>query len=120
MSLNFRVLLDLIEDHHPGVIAIDIAPPLHSHPVRDGETIILIAHGLTGGSHEHYVRSAVNALRAPAERGGLGARAVVMNFRGCNGSPVITPKLYHVRFFSIRGNISIDLITPPRPAHLMM
>ncbi|CAL1703610.1 unnamed protein product [Somion occarium] len=78
-----------------GVIAIDIAPPLHSHPVRDGETIILIAHGLTGGSHEHYVRSAVNALRAPAERGGLGARAVVMNFRGCNGSPVITPKLYH-------------------------
>ncbi|KAK7693944.1 hypothetical protein QCA50_003518 [Cerrena zonata] len=57
--------------------------------------VVVIAHGLTGGSHEHYVRAAVSVLTASVSSGGLGARIVVMNFRGCNNSPVTTPKLYH-------------------------
>ncbi|KAH8107096.1 AB-hydrolase YheT [Cristinia sonorae] len=78
-----------------GILALDITPPLHSHPIRNGELVIAVAHGLTGGSHEHYVRAALTRLCAPVEAGGLGARAVVLNFRGCNGTPVITPRLYH-------------------------
>lgn len=83
-----------------GIIAIDISPPLHSHPIRPNETVVVIAHGLTGGSHEHYVRAAVSVLTAPMSSGGLAARTVVMNFRGCNDSPVTTPKLYHVSYYS--------------------
>ncbi|CAL1705526.1 unnamed protein product [Somion occarium] len=78
-----------------GVIAVDISPPLHSHPIQPNEAIVVIAHGLTGGSHEHYVRAAVKGLTAPTSEGGLAARAIVANFRGCNDSPVVTPKLYH-------------------------
>ena len=75
---------------------MDVSPPLHSHPIQPNETIVVIAHGLTGGSHEHYVRAAVSVLTTPISSGGLAARAVVMNFRGCNDSPVTTPRLYHV------------------------
>ena len=75
---------------------MDITPPLHDHPVQEGELVIAVAHGFTGGSHEHYVRAALTSLTSAKDAGGLGARAVVLNYRGCNGSPVITPRLYHV------------------------
>ena len=81
---------------HAGVIAVDVSSPLSTSPIREGETVVVIVHGLTGGSHEHYVRSAVRALSKPREEGGLAARLVVINLRGCNQSPVVTPKLYHV------------------------
>ncbi|THH31102.1 hypothetical protein EUX98_g3064 [Antrodiella citrinella] len=78
-----------------GLLTIDISPPTNTHPIKEGELVVAVAHGLTGGSHEHYVRAALTHLTAPIESGGLGARAVVLNYRGCNGSPVITPRLYH-------------------------
>ena len=79
-----------------GLLALDITPPLGDRPVQDNETVVLVAHGLTGGSHESYVRSALTVLTGPTTEGGLGLRAIVLNSRGCNNSPVITPKLYHV------------------------
>jgi hypothetical protein len=35
------------------------------------------------GSHEAYVRNIIGPAVAPVEEGGLGYRAVVVNFRGC-------------------------------------
>ncbi|KAI0077123.1 AB-hydrolase YheT [Panus rudis PR-1116 ss-1] len=85
----------LLQTADGGIIAVDISPPIHSHPIQPNETVVVIAHGLTGGSHEHYVRSMVKKLTPAKEEGGLGARIVVSNYRGCNGSPVITPRLYN-------------------------
>lgn len=80
-----------------GIIAVDISPPLSSVPISPRENVLLVAHGLTGGSHEPYVRAVLARATPGAGAGGLGTRAVVLNFRGCNGSPVVTPRLYHVR-----------------------
>ncbi|OBZ66910.1 hypothetical protein A0H81_13256 [Grifola frondosa] len=87
-----RKLLQLIDG---GIIAIDVTPPLADQPAHSGERVLLVAHGLTGGSHESYVRAALTRLTASEKSGGLGFRAVVVNYRGCNGCPVRTPKLYH-------------------------
>ena len=35
------------------------------------------------GSHEPYVKAILHRACAPVEAGGLGYRAVVVNFRGC-------------------------------------
>ncbi|TFK87292.1 AB-hydrolase YheT [Polyporus arcularius HHB13444] len=78
-----------------GIVAVDITPPLHSHPIAEGENVLFVAHGLTGGSHEAYVRAVLSRVTPDRPSGGLGFRAVVLNFRGCNGSPVVTPRLYH-------------------------
>jgi predicted alpha/beta-fold hydrolase len=61
--------------------------------------VIVVLHGLTGGrslhwwifycltipagSYESYVRSILAPACTPASYGGLGYRAVVVNFRGC-------------------------------------
>ncbi|KAI8989626.1 AB-hydrolase YheT [Trametes punicea] len=78
-----------------GIVAIDISPPLASHPISRAEEVLFVAHGLTGGSHESYVRAVLARVTPSKNAGGLGLRAVVFNFRGCNGSPVVTPRLYH-------------------------
>ncbi|KAH9937799.1 AB-hydrolase YheT [Epithele typhae] len=81
-----------------GILGLDITPPLSVQPISESENVLLVAHGLTGGSHESYVRAVLARIAQPA----LGDappsrrfRAVVLNFRGCNGSPVVTPRLYH-------------------------
>ncbi|THH16376.1 hypothetical protein EW146_g4267 [Bondarzewia mesenterica] len=75
-----------------GTLALDMAPSLSSRPRQANEPVLLVTHGLTGGSHESYVRAALARLTNPP---GLRFRAVVMNSRGCNQSPVTSPKLYH-------------------------
>ncbi|KAI0325714.1 AB-hydrolase YheT [Cubamyces sp. BRFM 1775] len=88
----FRVFLQLPDK---GIVAVDVAPPLASHPISGSEDVLLVAHGLTGGSHEAYVRAVLARVTRNRDAGGLGLRAVVLNFRGCNGSPLVTPRLYH-------------------------
>ncbi|VDC04340.1 unnamed protein product [Peniophora sp. CBMAI 1063] len=78
-----------------GLGALDVYPSSKARPHEPGEPIIFVNHGLTGGSHEDYVRSTLMALCPPKSEGGLGIRAVVQNSRGCNGSPLTFPKIYH-------------------------
>ena len=65
-----------------GTLGIDFTPPF-SHNLHPDTPIILVSHGVTGGSHEKYVRDILAAACAPKDRGGLGYRAAVANFRGC-------------------------------------
>ena len=58
--------------------AIDITPPNHKDLPADALTII-VAHGLTGGSHESYVRNVLEWVVRPKSQGGLGGRGVVAN-----------------------------------------
>lgn len=54
-----------------------------------GAPLIVLFHGLEGGSCSHYVLSIMGALR---DRGWRGA---VVHFRGCSGSPNRLPRAYH-------------------------
>ena len=53
--------------------------------------ILVIEHGLSGGSSERYVQHI--GLRARRE---LGWRSVCILMRGCCGTRLTTPKIYHV------------------------
>ncbi|KAG6832398.1 hypothetical protein H0H92_002666 [Tricholoma furcatifolium] len=76
-----------------GTLGLDFAP-LDESNLEDSTPIIVVKHGLTGGSYEPYVRAILHRACAPIEKGGLGYRAVVINFRGCAGVPITSPQLY--------------------------
>ena len=50
-----------------------------------GSPVVLLLHGLTGGSHERYLQWQILALEA------AGAACVVLNARGCGGAPLTSP-----------------------------
>ncbi|KAI9440604.1 AB-hydrolase YheT [Lactarius indigo] len=78
-----------------GTLGVDFTPPAAAGRTFDKTTPVVVAlHGLTGGSHEAYVRNIIAPAVAPVEEGGLGYRAVVVNFRGCAGVPLTSPQLY--------------------------
>ncbi|NJD17771.1 MAG: alpha/beta fold hydrolase, partial [Gemmatimonadetes bacterium] len=54
-----------------------------------GAPLVLLLHGLEGGSDRRYVLSACRALLA------RGIRPVAMNLRGCSGETNRLPRLYH-------------------------
>ncbi|WVQ99593.1 hypothetical protein IAU59_006729 [Kwoniella sp. CBS 9459] len=76
-----------------GTIGIDVFPRL-STPLPTSSPVVMINHGLTGGSHESYVRNMVLWLTKPWDQGGVGCRAAVVNFRGCASTPLTSPHLY--------------------------
>ncbi|KAF8743410.1 LNS2 protein, partial [Rhizoctonia solani] len=71
-----------------GTIALDFCA---ASGATDVSPIAVVLHGLTGGSHEHYIR----ALMTDLTSANAGFRAVVVNGRGCAGAPVTSPQLYH-------------------------
>lgn len=110
-SLPFRnVLRQLLRLSDGGIAALDFYPSLIDQPPVPGEKVVVVMHGLTGGSHESYVRAALTDLTKPKSEGGLGMRGVVMNFRGCADSPIVTRRLYHVRTFPNRRSSDAYLI----------
>ncbi|PPQ78077.1 hypothetical protein CVT25_015611 [Psilocybe cyanescens] len=86
-----RTLLKLTDG---GTLGLDFAPADHSEKLKKDTPIVIVQHGLTGGSYEPYVRAILSRACAPVEEGGLGYRAVVINFRGCAGVPITSPLLY--------------------------
>ncbi|KXZ44301.1 hypothetical protein GPECTOR_70g532 [Gonium pectorale] len=50
--------------------------------------VLLVCHGINGGSHEGYAKWVCAAAAA------RGWRAVVLNYRGCNGLPFTAPRGY--------------------------
>ncbi|GAX75445.1 hypothetical protein CEUSTIGMA_g2889.t1 [Chlamydomonas eustigma] len=67
-------------DWWEGSLKFDYAP--HDTP------ILLVLHGINGGSHEGYCKWAC------ATAASKGWRAVVLNYRGCNGVPLTSPRGY--------------------------
>lgn len=58
-------------------------------PAPAAAPVVVLFHGLEGGSDSHYAR----ALFAHLSR--LGWRGVVPHFRGCGGEPNLLPRAYH-------------------------
>jgi len=54
-----------------------------------GAPLVVLFHGLEGGSTSHYARALLALLRA------RGLRGVVPHFRGCGGAPNRLPRAYH-------------------------
>lgn len=81
MPCILRTLLRLPDG---GTLGVDSSPPhstsiaADSYPAQDAP-IVLVAHGLTGGSHESYVRNILEWVARPRKEGGLGGRGVVAN-----------------------------------------
>lgn len=57
---------------------LDFTPKMFDTMSKDTPTIV-VCHGLTGGSHESYVRNILAWVIKPKVDGGLGGRAVVIN-----------------------------------------
>ncbi|AAS51375.1 ACR149Cp [Eremothecium gossypii ATCC 10895] len=57
---------------------------------NDAKPMLIVMHGLTGGSDEGYVRAIVNRARDV-----YGFEACVLNSRGCAQSSITTPSLYN-------------------------
>ena len=55
----------------------------------DSKPMLIVLHGLTGGSNESYVRSLVDTIC-----NNYGFEACVLNSRGCCQSSITTPSLY--------------------------
>ncbi|GAA93457.1 uncharacterized protein L969DRAFT_89440 [Mixia osmundae IAM 14324] len=77
-----------------GSLALDFTPPFDEAPLDD-RPILIIQHGLTGGSSEAYVRNVLALACKSRAAGGYGYRACVANFRGCANSKMTTGELYH-------------------------
>jgi uncharacterized protein len=54
-----------------------------------GAPLVVLFHGLEGGSQSHYARALAEHLA------GIGWRCVVPHFRGCGGEPNRLPRAYH-------------------------
>ncbi|KAG9033266.1 hypothetical protein FRB95_000360 [Tulasnella sp. JGI-2019a] len=88
-----RTLLQLQDG---GQIGLDFTPRKSAHgPELDPKTpTIVMAHGLTGGSYESYIRCILAIACKPKSEGGFGYRAVVVNFRGCAGVKLKTYQVF--------------------------
>ena len=67
-------------------IELDFAQP---EPRAADARLLVLFHGLEGGSDSHYARA---VMRHFADRGW---RALVAHFRGCGGAPNLLPRAYH-------------------------
>ena len=62
-----------------GTLGLDFTP--HDKDMPDDAPLVVVCHGLTGGSYESYVRNVLARVIKPKQEGGLGGRAVVINVR---------------------------------------
>ncbi|KAK0460176.1 AB-hydrolase YheT [Desarmillaria tabescens] len=77
-----------------GTLGLDFTPPDDVSVAQDAPIIVVLT-GLTGGSWEPYVKAILSPACAPIEQGGLGYRAVVVNFRGCADVPITSSLFYN-------------------------
>lgn len=91
-----RQILDMPDG---GIMSLDWALPARADgtiprvsDLNPTKRTVLILPGLTGGSSEHYIRVNVHRLNQ------LGWQVVVLNARGCAGTPLKTPKLFCVAY----------------------
>ncbi|KAF3053658.1 hypothetical protein E8E11_010455 [Didymella keratinophila] len=80
---------------------------------NDTKPMIIALHGLTGGSHEVYLRETLAPLTA------AGWEACVVNGRGCALSKITTPQLFNARAtWDLRTTIKeLQILFPNRPLY---
>ncbi|KAI9296464.1 AB-hydrolase YheT [Neoconidiobolus thromboides FSU 785] len=86
-SLIIHYERDILTYDDQGQAALDWYPNKPTS-INDKKPIVLILHGLTGNSSEYYVRATVEKLSSRF-------RIAVLNFRGCGGIELCSPRLYN-------------------------
>ncbi|KAJ1989810.1 hypothetical protein GGI25_002624 [Coemansia spiralis] len=89
---------ELITTEDAGTIGLDWSPPFEQMP-EDDRPIVILSHGLSGGSQEIYVQKTIAQLTQKP----YGFRTVVVNYRGCAGVKLTTHVLYNGGFTSDYG-----------------
>jgi predicted alpha/beta-fold hydrolase len=85
ININFK--REFLKTEDGGMISLDWAV----RPIDTEETrLIVILHGLTGGSESSYIRDIVQGLLEYENN-----KIVVVQYRGINDSPLLTPKSFH-------------------------
>ncbi|KAG0219800.1 hypothetical protein BGX33_000642 [Mortierella sp. NVP41] len=79
---------ELLSTPDGGTVSIDWAPSVNTMPADDTPTLVLL-HGLTGGSHESYIRALVETMTKDH-----GYRCVVFNARACANTELTSAQLY--------------------------
>ncbi|KAF9910451.1 hypothetical protein EC991_006502 [Linnemannia zychae] len=79
---------ELLSTPDGGTVSIDWAPSVKTMPADDTPTLVLL-HGLTGGSHESYIRALVETMTKDH-----GYRCVVFNARACANTELTSAQLY--------------------------
>lgn len=82
--------LDALNSHMPGRFYTYMDPNDARLRSNDSKPLLIALHGLTGGSHESYVRSMVRTLQNKYD-----FEACVLNSRGCCNSAITTAQLYN-------------------------
>ncbi|KAF9434208.1 hypothetical protein BGZ76_008377 [Entomortierella beljakovae] len=85
---NIDYQRELLETADGGTLTVDWAPSFEKKPIDATPTLVFL-HGLTGGSHESYIRALVETMTRDH-----GYRCVVFNARACADSPLTSPQLY--------------------------
>ncbi|CAO3637922.1 unnamed protein product [Cunninghamella blakesleeana] len=90
-SSHFTYERELLPLEDGGQVALDWTVTESKPKIdQDNTPILVVLHGLTGGSHESYIHGLLEKLvQAP-----YNLRGVVMNARGCGNSEVTTPRLF--------------------------
>lgn len=89
---QIRYVRRILESPDGGTISMDFTSSDDPNKWIDTDSsrpLLVILHGLTGGSHESYVRALLAELTKRPHW-----RAVVVNFRGCAETPVTSQRLY--------------------------
>ncbi|KAJ1965302.1 Telomerase reverse transcriptase [Dipsacomyces acuminosporus] len=89
---------ELINTEDGGTIGLDWSPPFSQMP-EDDRPVVVLSHGLSGGSQEMYIQETVKHLTSAP----YSFRTVVVNFRGCAGVKLTSPVLYNAGFTSDYG-----------------
>ncbi|CAO3629636.1 unnamed protein product [Mucor hiemalis] len=84
----------ILEFDNGGVASLDWTVPLT--PLPENTPTVVVLHGLTGGSHENYIRGLLQIICRPP----INYRAVVYNARGCGFTNVNTPQLFNASITS--------------------
>lgn len=84
----FSIDSELLSTPDGGTVSIDWAPSIKTMPADDTPTLVLL-HGLTGGSHESYIRALVETMTKDH-----GYRCVVFNARACANTELTSAQLY--------------------------
>ena len=87
ITIDFK--REYIQTNDGGIISLDWANPAKMQ--KEECRLIVILHGLTGGSESNYIREIVKELNENERN-----IVVVVQYRGVNDSPLLTPKTYHM------------------------
>jgi predicted alpha/beta-fold hydrolase len=88
-SPNIQYKRQYIATHDEGAISLDWVET-NSNEFKN---LLVILHGLTGGSESSYIKEICNEFSKDPNY-----KIVVVNYRGVSGSPLLTPFIYHAGY----------------------